>query len=115
MTEKSAWEIAVQQFNIAADKLGLDDGTRQVLSHCKRELTVNFPVKMSGDVVKVFTGYRVHHNVARGPAKGGIRYHQDVTPIGEGPGHVDDLEMRGRGNPMAVERAALLTRSPEAA
>ena len=79
MTEKSAWEIAVQQFNIAADKLGLDDGTRQVLSHCKRELTVNFPVKMSGDVVKVFTGYRVHHNVARGPAKGGIRYHQDVT------------------------------------
>ena len=80
MTEKSAWEIAVQQFNIAADKLGLDDGTRQVLSHCKRELTVNFPVKMSGDVVKVFTGYRVHHNVARGPAKGGIRYHQDVTP-----------------------------------
>jgi len=78
-TEKSAWEIAVQQFNIAADRLGLDDGMRQVLGTCKRELTVNFPVKMSGNVIKVFTGYRVHHNVARGPAKGGIRYHQDVT------------------------------------
>jgi glutamate dehydrogenase (NAD(P)+) len=79
MAERSAWEIAVHQFNIAADKLGLDDGMRQVLGACKRELTVNFPVKMSGDVVKVFTGYRVHHNLARGPAKGGIRYHQDVT------------------------------------
>ncbi len=79
MAEKSAWEIAVQQFNIAADKLGLDDGMRQVLGTCKRELTVHFPVKMSGDVIKVFTGYRVHHNVSRGPAKGGIRYHQDVT------------------------------------
>jgi glutamate dehydrogenase (NAD(P)+) len=79
MTEKSAWEIAVQQFNIAADKLGLDDGMRQVLGSCKRELAVHFPVKMSGDVIKVFTGYRVHHNVSRGPAKGGIRYHQDVS------------------------------------
>jgi glutamate dehydrogenase (NAD(P)+) len=79
MAERSAWEIAVHQFNIAADKLGLDDGMRQVLGTCKRELTVNFPVKMSGDVIKVFTGYRVHHNLARGPAKGGIRYHQDVT------------------------------------
>ena len=78
-TDKSAWEIAVQQFNLAADKLGLDDGIRQVLGSCKRELTVNFPVKMSGNVIKVFTGYRVHHNVSRGPAKGGIRYHQDVT------------------------------------
>jgi glutamate dehydrogenase (NAD(P)+) len=78
-TDKSAWEIAVEQFNLAADKLGLDDGMRQVLGTCKRELTVNFPVKMSGDVLKVFTGYRVHHNVSRGPAKGGIRYHQDVT------------------------------------
>jgi glutamate dehydrogenase (NAD(P)+) len=79
MAERSAWEIAVHQFNIAADKLGLDDGMRQVLGACKRELTVNFPVKMSGDVIRVFTGYRVHHNLARGPAKGGIRYHQDVT------------------------------------
>ncbi len=78
-TDKSAWDIAVEQFNLAADKLGLDDGIRQVLGTCKRELTVHFPVKMSGDIIKVFTGYRVHHNLARGPAKGGIRYHQDVT------------------------------------
>jgi glutamate dehydrogenase (NAD(P)+) len=77
--EKSAWEIALEQFNIAADKLGLDTGMRDVLSHCKRELTVNFPVKMDDGSVKVFTGHRVQHNLARGPAKGGIRYHQDVT------------------------------------
>jgi glutamate dehydrogenase (NAD(P)+) len=77
--EKSAWEIAVEQFNIAAEKLNLDAGLRDVLSHCKRELTVNFPVKMDDGSVKVFTGYRVQHNLARGPAKGGIRYHQDVT------------------------------------
>jgi glutamate dehydrogenase (NAD(P)+) len=79
MATDNIWENALEQFNGAADKLGLDDGTRQVLSHCKRELTVHFPVKMSGNVVKVFTGYRVHHNLSRGPAKGGIRYHQDVS------------------------------------
>jgi len=77
--EKSAWEMAVEQFNIAADKLNLDAGLRDVLGHCKRELTVNFPVKMDDGSVKVFTGYRVQHNLARGPAKGGIRYDLDVT------------------------------------
>jgi glutamate dehydrogenase (NAD(P)+) len=77
--KRTAWEDALVQFNIAADKLGLDAGMRDVLSHCKRELTVNFPVKMDDGSVKVFTGHRVQHNLARGPAKGGIRYHQDVT------------------------------------
>ncbi|MBM3925106.1 MAG: Glu/Leu/Phe/Val dehydrogenase [SAR202 cluster bacterium] len=71
--------MAVQQFNAAADKLGLDKGMRAVLSSCKREFTVNFPVKMDNGSVKVFTGHRVQHNVTRGPAKGGIRYHQDVS------------------------------------
>jgi glutamate dehydrogenase (NAD(P)+) len=73
------WEMALEQFNQAADILKLDEGMREILGHCKRALTVNFPVKMSDGKVHVFTGHRVHHNVNRGPAKGGIRYHPDVT------------------------------------
>ncbi|MEE9261259.1 MAG: Glu/Leu/Phe/Val dehydrogenase [Dehalococcoidia bacterium] len=71
--------MATQQFNAAADKLGLNDGLRDVLGSCKREITVNFPVKMDNGDIQVFTGHRVHHNVTRGPAKGGIRYHPNVT------------------------------------
>ena len=73
------WSVAQQQFDAAADKLDLDDGLRRVLRVPKRELTVNFPVTMDDGRVEVFTGYRVQHNVSRGPAKGGIRYHQDVS------------------------------------
>jgi glutamate dehydrogenase (NAD(P)+) len=64
---------------IAADKLNLEDGMKQTLAHPKRELTVHFPVRMDDGTYKVFTGYRVQHSLTRGPAKGGIRYHQDVT------------------------------------
>src|SRR4051812_48543481 len=73
------YEVAVEQFMIAADKLNLDDGMKQILSKPKRELTVNFPVRMDDGSYKVFTGYRVQHSLTRGPAKGGIRYHQDVN------------------------------------
>ena len=73
------WAVAQQQFDLAADKLDLDDGMRRVLRVPQRELTVNFPVTMDDRRVEVFTGYRVQHNVSRGPGKGGIRYHQDVT------------------------------------
>ncbi|MBI4786196.1 MAG: Glu/Leu/Phe/Val dehydrogenase [Chloroflexi bacterium] len=73
------WQEGLVRFNRAADHLHLDDGTRQVLSHCKRELIVSFPVKRQTGDVTVFTGYRVHHNVARGPAKGGIRYSLNVS------------------------------------
>ena len=66
-------------FSIAADVLGLDDDMRQILSHCQRELTVNFPVEMDDGSVEVFTGHRVQHNTGPGPTKGGIRYHQSVT------------------------------------
>jgi glutamate dehydrogenase (NAD(P)+) len=72
------WHVAQQQFDLAADRLKLDPGLRQVLREPRRELTVHFPVKMDDGTVQVFTGYRVQHNVGRGPAKGGIRYHQDV-------------------------------------
>jgi glutamate dehydrogenase (NAD(P)+) len=73
------WAIAQSQFDHAADQLDLDPGLRRVLRVPKRELTVNFPVTMDDGHVEVFTGYRVQHNLSRGPAKGGIRYHQDVT------------------------------------
>ena len=73
------WEIAQQQFDLAAGKLNLDPGLRRVLREPRRELTVHFPVKMDDGSVQVFTGYRVQHNLGRGPAKGGIRYHQDVS------------------------------------
>ncbi|MGE5619213.1 MAG: Glu/Leu/Phe/Val family dehydrogenase [Sphingomonadaceae bacterium] len=76
--EPTAFEIAIQQFNAAADKLQLDSGIRQILSNCRRELTVHFPVRLDDGTVKVFTGYRIEHNLARGPAKGGIRYHPQV-------------------------------------
>jgi len=73
------WHVAQRQFDLAADRLDLDPGLRRVLREPRRELTVHFPVKMDDGSVQVFTGYRVQHNLGRGPAKGGIRYHQDVT------------------------------------
>jgi glutamate dehydrogenase (NAD(P)+) len=73
------WAVAQEQFDHAADKLDLDEGMRRVLRVPQRELTVNFPVTMDDGNIRVFTGHRVQHNVSRGPAKGGIRYHQDVS------------------------------------
>ncbi|HWP42752.1 MAG TPA: Glu/Leu/Phe/Val dehydrogenase [Blastocatellia bacterium] len=72
-------DIATEQFNIAADLIGLDDDMRAVLSTPKRQLLVSIPVKMDDGSIKVFEGFRVQYNVARGPAKGGIRYHPQVT------------------------------------
>ena len=75
----NAWHVAQQQFDLAADRLNLDPGLRRVLREPRRELTVHFPVHMDDGSVQVFTGFRVQHNLGRGPAKGGIRYHQDVS------------------------------------
>jgi glutamate dehydrogenase (NAD(P)+) len=73
------FEIAKQQFDRAADYLELEESMRNVLRSAKRQLIVSIPVKMDGGETKVFEGYRVQHNIARGPAKGGIRYHPNVT------------------------------------
>jgi glutamate dehydrogenase (NAD(P)+) len=75
----SLYAQAVEQFHVAADVLDLDPGMRAMLSHCRREFTVHFPVEMDNGTVEVFTGHRVQHSMARGPVKGGIRYHQLVT------------------------------------
>ncbi|HTT72553.1 MAG TPA: Glu/Leu/Phe/Val dehydrogenase [Thermoplasmata archaeon] len=75
----NAFETARRQVDIVADVLELDPGTREILKHPARELTVNFPVRMDGGDVRVFTGHRVQYNMARGPCKGGIRYHPQVT------------------------------------
>jgi glutamate dehydrogenase (NAD(P)+) len=77
--ERSAYAIAIRQLEAAAYYLNLDRSLLEVLKHPRRELIVNFPVKMDDGSIRVFTGYRVHHNPARGPAKGGIRYHPEVT------------------------------------
>ncbi len=77
--ELNPFEIAKQQFDRAADYLQLEDSMREVLRHAKRQLVVSIPVKMDSGRVEVFEGYRVQHNIARGPAKGGIRYHPQVT------------------------------------
>jgi glutamate dehydrogenase (NAD(P)+) len=73
------YRIAQIQFDLAAEYLKLDPGVRQILRSPKRVLEVSVPTKMDNGQIKVFTGYRVQHNVARGPAKGGIRYHPGVT------------------------------------
>ena len=78
-TPGSAWDVAQRQFDEAAAHLNLDEGMLNFLRHPKRELTVNFPVTMDDDSIRMFTGYRVHHSTMRGPTKGGIRYHEDVT------------------------------------
>jgi glutamate dehydrogenase (NAD(P)+) len=78
-TTPSPWAVAVEQFNTAAAQLGLEDHLRAKLGECERILTVTFPVRMRDDSIKVFTGYRSQHNTARGPAKGGIRYHPNVS------------------------------------
>ena len=73
------YRIAQIQFDIAAEHLKLDPGLRQILRTPKRIMEVSVPTKMDNGQVKVFTGYRVQHNVARGPAKGGLRYHPNVS------------------------------------
>ncbi len=68
------YQMAVQQFEQAAEKLGISEDMREILRVPKCELSVNFPVRLDNGQIKTFTGYRVQHNVTRGPAKGGIRY-----------------------------------------
>ena len=76
---KGIFDAMLQEFGAAAHLIGLDEGLWKVLTHPKRQIIVSCPVKMDNGKVEVFTGYRVQYNIALGPAKGGIRYHPDVT------------------------------------
>jgi glutamate dehydrogenase (NAD(P)+) len=77
--ETNPWMAQAARFDIAAQKLNLDEGLWKILRSPNRELTVYIPVAMDDGHLEVFTGYRVQHSIARGPGKGGIRYAPDVT------------------------------------
>ena len=79
MESLNPFEVVQRQFDEAANILGLSHDLRNVLKQCRRQLVVSVPIKMDDGNIEIFEGYRVQHNVARGPAKGGIRYHPDVT------------------------------------
>jgi len=77
--EANEWRTAQRQFDAAAEICGLEPQLREILREVQREFTCHFPVEMDDGRVEVFTGYRVQHNITRGPAKGGIRFHPDVS------------------------------------
>lgn len=79
MSELNPFKIAQQQLDTAAEKLGLDSATHELLRWPQRELKCTFPVQMDDGSMRIFHGYRVQYNYARGPAKGGLRWHPDET------------------------------------
>lgn len=84
MPNLNFYEIVGQNFNKAADKIQLNPNVRVILEKPERILEVNFPVKMDDGIIKMFSGYRVQHSTARGPAKGGVRYAPDA--------HMDEVK-----------------------
>ncbi|MEO6119122.1 MAG: Glu/Leu/Phe/Val dehydrogenase [Terriglobales bacterium] len=81
--ELNPWEAQATYFHVAATKLNLDEGISKILQSPNREITVHIPIGMDDGRLEVFTGYRVQHSIARGPAKGGVRYSPDV--------HLDEI------------------------
>jgi glutamate dehydrogenase (NAD(P)+) len=79
ITTESPFRIAQQQLRDVADVFGVDNDLVTILGACKKAVEVSIPIEMDDGSVKVFTGWRVTHNIARGPSKGGIRYHPGVT------------------------------------
>lgn len=79
MSKSSLYENVIQQFNKAAEQMGLNEDICRILSKTVNEITVNFPVRMDDGRIEMFTGYRVQHNSALGPFKGGLRYHPAVA------------------------------------
>jgi len=77
--ESNPWESQAARFDLAARKLSLDEGLWKILRYPNREIIVHIPVAMDDGRLEVFTGFRVQHSIARGPAKGGVRYSPDVT------------------------------------
>lgn len=107
------WSIALEHLDSVAERLHLEERIHRKLRHPKRILTVSIPMVMDDGRMEVFTGHRVHHNVARGPAKGGIRYHPDVTLDAE----LADLPSHRRfttARAAAIAIGTLLDRPPDA-
>ncbi|HEX8729174.1 MAG TPA: Glu/Leu/Phe/Val dehydrogenase dimerization domain-containing protein, partial [Ktedonobacterales bacterium] len=77
--QPNLWNTALEQFEAAAERLGISRNVRATLRMAERELIVNFPVRMDSGGYRTFQGFRVQYNMARGPTKGGIRYHPQVT------------------------------------
>lgn len=80
----NAWETALAQFDQVSELMQLSEDIRQVLRNFDRTLTVSVPIRMDDGFLRVFTGFRAQHNAARGPYKGGVRYHPELT--------IDDLK-----------------------
>jgi glutamate dehydrogenase (NAD(P)+) len=76
---ENPFELAREQLHKVADTFGIDDRLVNILQECKKAVEVSIPTSLDDGSVRAFTGYRVTHNVSRGPSKGGIRYHPDVT------------------------------------
>ena len=92
----SAFQMAQAQFDKVAEQLNLDKATKELLRVPLREYHFSIPVRMDDGNVRVFRGFRVQHNDARGPSKGGIRFHpQETVDTVRALVHVDDLEVRG--------------------
>ena len=79
VAERNAYDLALENFEIAADAMGLENDIREMIKFPERVLTVSVPVRMEGGHIRRFEAYRVQHSTVRGPAKGGIRYHPNVT------------------------------------
>src|SRR5271166_4211025 len=79
VAERNAYELALENFDIAADAMELESDVREMIKFPERVLTVSVPVRMENGRIKRFEAYRVQHSTVRGPAKGGIRYHPNVT------------------------------------
>ena len=77
--QASAYQVALGQLDRVAAFMHLDEGIHRSLRSCQRELIVHFPVQMDDGHIRIFTGFRVHHNMTKGPTKGGLRYHPSVT------------------------------------
>jgi glutamate dehydrogenase (NAD(P)+) len=79
VAERSVFQAMLEEFDEAARLVKLEPGIWQILTHPKRQVTVSCPVQLDNGTIQVFTGYRVQYNITLGPAKGGIRYHPNVT------------------------------------
>ena len=112
---ENPFEIAREQLRRVADIFEIDQRLVNVLQECKKAVVVSVPVTMDDGTIHAFEGYRVTHNIARGPSKGGIRYHPDVT-LDEVKAlvDVDDVEVRADEHPVR-RREGRRRLQPEAA